>query len=62
MSIFRRENGLFPRRVRRTVRFRARNRHLTHIAPGTRLLGEVTGATELLIEGEIEGEVRVDAT
>ncbi|HEY0783758.1 MAG TPA: polymer-forming cytoskeletal protein [Thermoanaerobaculia bacterium] len=36
-------------------------RRLTHIAPGTRLKGEVTGATELLVEGEIEGEVRVDS-
>jgi cytoskeletal protein CcmA (bactofilin family) len=35
---------------------------LTHIAAGTRLQGEVTGGTELLVEGEIEGEVRVDAT
>ncbi|HKI06739.1 MAG TPA: polymer-forming cytoskeletal protein [Thermoanaerobaculia bacterium] len=35
---------------------------LTHVAPGTRLSGEVTGATELLIDGEVEGEVRVDAT
>ncbi len=36
-------------------------RRLTHIAPGTRLTGEVTGATELLVEGELKGEVRVDA-
>jgi len=36
-------------------------RGLTHIAPGTRLAGEVTGATELLVEGELRGEVRVDA-
>ena len=35
---------------------------LTHIAAGTRLAGEVTGPTELLIEGELHGEVRVDAT
>jgi cytoskeletal protein CcmA (bactofilin family) len=34
---------------------------MTHIAPGTRIQGEVSGPTELLIEGEIQGEVRVDA-
>jgi cytoskeletal protein CcmA (bactofilin family) len=37
-------------------------RRLTHVAQGTRLQGEVSGATELLIEGEVVGEVRVDAT
>jgi cytoskeletal protein CcmA (bactofilin family) len=36
-------------------------RHLTHIAAGTLLQGVVTGSTELLVEGEIQGEVRVDA-
>jgi len=34
---------------------------MTHIAPGTRVVGQLTGPTELLIEGEVEGEVRVDA-
>jgi cytoskeletal protein CcmA (bactofilin family) len=37
-------------------------RHLTHIAAGTLLQGAVTGATEVLIEGQVQGEVRVDAT
>ena len=37
-------------------------RQLTHIAAGTLLQGAVTGSTELLIEGQIQGEVRVDAT
>jgi cytoskeletal protein CcmA (bactofilin family) len=37
-------------------------RNLTHIAAGTLLQGAVTGATELLVEGQIQGEVRVDAT
>ena len=31
------------------------------MAPGTRLRGEVTGSTELLIDGEVEGEVRLEA-
>jgi cytoskeletal protein CcmA (bactofilin family) len=34
---------------------------ITHIAPGTRIKGEVNGSTELLVEGEVEGEIRVDA-
>jgi cytoskeletal protein CcmA (bactofilin family) len=40
----------------------ANKRRLTHIAQGTRLAGEVTGATELLVEGELRGEVRVGST
>lgn len=40
----------------------SQKRRLTHVAPGTRLRGEVTGPTELLIDGEVEGEVRVEAT
>src|SRR5262249_6504782 len=34
---------------------------LTQIAPGSRVQGEVTGATELLIEGEVEGTIKVEA-
>ena len=34
---------------------------MTHIASGTRIQGEVSGPTELLVEGEIQGEIRVDA-
>ncbi len=34
----------------------------THIAPGSRIRGEVTGAVDLLVDGEIEGEVRVEAS
>ena len=40
---------------------RSQQRRITHIAPGTRIQGEVTGPTELLVEGEIQGEVRIDA-
>ncbi|HSS77457.1 MAG TPA: polymer-forming cytoskeletal protein [Thermoanaerobaculia bacterium] len=39
----------------------AQRHRLTHIAAGTRLHGEVSGATELLVDGEVAGEVRVDA-
>ena len=34
----------------------------TQIAPGTRIEGAVTGSTELVIEGEIVGTVKVEAT
>jgi cytoskeletal protein CcmA (bactofilin family) len=40
---------------------KAQQRRITHIAPGSRVHGELTGPTELLIEGEVEGEIRVDA-
>src|SRR3954464_1381543 len=35
---------------------------LTRIAPGSRIKGEVLGTTELLIEGEVEGTVKIEAT
>lgn len=38
-----------------------RDRAVTRIAEGTRVRGEITGATELLVEGEVEGEIRLDA-
>jgi cytoskeletal protein CcmA (bactofilin family) len=64
MSIFRRENVSASPAASGgpSDPGHSQKRHLTYVAPGTRLLGEVTGATELLIDGEIEGEVRVDAT
>ena len=40
---------------------RSQQRRITHIAPGSRIQGQLTGPTELLIEGEVEGEIRVDA-
>jgi cytoskeletal protein CcmA (bactofilin family) len=38
----------------------ARRGTVTLIAPGTRIKGEVSGSTEVQIEGEIEGNVRID--
>jgi cytoskeletal protein CcmA (bactofilin family) len=55
MSIFRRETAPPPPGPGGT------SERLTRIAAGTRLQGAVTGATELLIEGEVAGEVRVEA-
>jgi cytoskeletal protein CcmA (bactofilin family) len=34
---------------------------VTRIAEGTRIRGEITGATEIVVEGEVEGEIRLDA-
>src|SRR4051794_39242317 len=57
MSIFRRET---PSAAPAGGSGPPDSRH-THIAPGTRLRGEIGGATEVLVEGEVVGEVRVDA-
>ena len=38
-----------------------RSRH-TLIAPGTEIIGEITGATDVAIEGDLQGEVRIDGT
>lgn len=71
MSLFRREPVESARKAASTAAVgasgaqetagAARGR-ATHVAPGTRIGGEVTGATELLVDGEIEGEVRVEAS
>ena len=39
----------------------AQRRRVTHIAQGTRVEGRLLGATELFIEGEVEGEINVQA-
>jgi cytoskeletal protein CcmA (bactofilin family) len=39
----------------------AQRRRVTHIAPGTRVEGVLSGDTELLVEGEVVGEIRVQA-
>ncbi len=33
----------------------------THIARGTKVVGEITGNAELVIDGEVEGEIRLDS-
>jgi len=61
MSIFRRENPSSPAAAGSSETGSSSQRRVTHIAPGTRIRGEITGPTELLIEGEVEGEIRLDA-
>ncbi|HEX6201132.1 MAG TPA: polymer-forming cytoskeletal protein [Thermoanaerobaculia bacterium] len=38
-----------------------RERPATRIAEGTHIRGEITGTTELVVDGEVEGEIRLDA-
>lgn len=64
MSIFRRENG--PASPASSggpsdSPSPSQKRRLTHIAAGTLVQGTVSGPTELLIEGEVHGEIRVDS-
>ena len=66
MSIFRRENAPSSPAVSGGASDSRspsnQKRRLTHVAPGTRLFGQVSGPTELLVDGEVEGEIRLDAT
>lgn len=63
MSIFRRENTPSAAASGGSPEPAGPQKHrLTHIAAGTRIRGEVSGSTELLIEGQVEGEMRLDAT
>jgi cytoskeletal protein CcmA (bactofilin family) len=39
----------------------AQRRRVTHVAAGSRFEGTLSGPTELLIEGEVEGEIRVES-
>ena len=65
MSIFRRENGpaspASSGGSSESPASSSQKRRLTHIAPGTLVQGTVSGPTELLIEGEVQGEIRVDS-
>lgn len=66
MSIFRRENGPASPSAsggssESPASSHPQKRRLTHIAPGTVVQGAISGPTELLIEGEVQGEIRVDA-
>lgn len=67
MSIFRRENeggtvpaAAIPREP--SPRGESRAKATTLIAAGTRVTGQITGATEVHIDGEVEGDVHVEDT
>ena len=40
---------------------RPASRELTHLARGSKIVGEISGAAELVIEGELEGEIDLDS-
>jgi cytoskeletal protein CcmA (bactofilin family) len=39
----------------------AQRRRVTHVAAGSKIEGTLSGPTELLIEGEVTGEIRVES-
>jgi cytoskeletal protein CcmA (bactofilin family) len=65
MSIFRRDSSAPPVVSDRPLSAdppHESSRSGTHVARGTRIEGTVSGATPLSVDGELHGEVRVDAT
>lgn len=60
MSLFRREKPQ-PPPLATGYEPVPNGRPLTHVARGTTVLGTLLGAVELLVEGEVEGEIRIDA-
>lgn len=70
MAIFRRDNasssaspgGSSDTSSQSSHASSAQRRRVTHIAPGTRVQGQLAGSTELLIEGEVDGEIQIDAS
>jgi len=71
MALFRRDSGSSPSAASggssdfssapSPASSSAQRRRVTHIAAGTRIEGKLTGPTELLIEGEVDGEVNVES-
>ena len=69
MSLFRRESESATsssavdrsRAVAPPERGRTATSATTHIAPGTRVQGEITGATEVLVDGHLEGNLSIDS-
>lgn len=62
MSIFRRESRAPVEDPSAGAAEGSARARVTQIAAGSRILGEVTGSTEVLVEGEVQGAIRVDAT
>jgi cytoskeletal protein CcmA (bactofilin family) len=68
MAIFRRDNptpeSSTPPRPRppRDVPSSAPRKGPTHIAAGSKVVGEITGDTEVLVDGQLEGRIRLDSS
>lgn len=46
---------------RPAARVESRASDVTHIAKGSKVVGKITGAAELVIDGEVEGEIHLDS-
>lgn len=67
MPIFRRgsepEGAFEPRSAERLARPSSGSEpRFTRIAAGNEMVGEITGSADVLIEGDLQGEVRIDGT
>jgi len=60
MALFRRDSEATPTETPRPAA--ERGRPVTRIAAGTRIEGKVAGAADLVVEGEVEGEIAIEAT
>jgi cytoskeletal protein CcmA (bactofilin family) len=69
MSIFRREDEPRPQspggaphaHATPAAERRASSGVATHIAPGAKITGQVNGTCDLLVDGELEGQVRLES-
>jgi cytoskeletal protein CcmA (bactofilin family) len=73
MALFRRDSGssspaspggssdFSPSSAASSSSSSAQRRRVTHIAAGSRVEGMLSGPTELLVEGEVDGEIRVES-
>lgn len=60
MALFRRDTQADATESSRTPAERARP--VTRIAAGTRIEGKIGGTADLVVEGEVEGEIALEAT
>ncbi|MCP4660501.1 MAG: polymer-forming cytoskeletal protein [bacterium] len=69
MSIFRRDNdaappespATSPRPAPRPATAEPRPRESTHIAAGSKVVGEISGSAELVIDGQVEGQIALES-
>ncbi len=69
MSIFRRDNeaappespATSPRPAPRPATAEPRPRESTHIAAGSKVVGEISGSAELVIDGQVEGQIDLES-